>query len=84
VNFRKTYLNDAYGSDFANLNTKLPETDKLHTYTRFADEAETTNLDSRNYLFENYADQSLIHQNGQTFGAPLRVQNKIIDAATDE
>lgn len=84
VNFRKTYLNDAYGSDFANLNTKLPETDKLHTYTRFADEAETTNLDSRNYLFDNYADKSVIHQGGKTYGAPIPVQNKIIDAATDE
>ena len=84
VNYRKNYLNDAYGSDFANLNTKLPETDPLHNYTRLMDEAETTNLDSRNYLFDNYADQSLINQGEKLYGAPLTVQNKIIDAATDE
>lgn len=84
VNFRKNYLNDAYGSDFANLNTKLPETDPLHNYTRLMDEAETTNLDSRNYLFDNYADQSLITPGEELYGAPLTVQNKIIDSATDE
>ena len=84
VNFRKNYLNDAYGSDFANLNTKLPETDPLHNYTRFMDEAETTNLDSRNYLFDYYTDQPLINQGEKLYGAPLTVQNKIIDSATDE
>ena len=48
------------------------------------DEAETTNLDSRNYLFDYYADQPLINQGGKLYGAPLTVQNKIIDSATDE
>jgi hypothetical protein len=53
---RKSYLDDAYGDDFVNLPNTVDESDHLFGYPHMADEAATTNLDSRIYAFSNFTD----------------------------
>lgn len=76
-------LRDAYDSDFESIpNSKFAE--GLEDYKSMNREAITTNLDSRTYAYENFADARSLDSGVRIEDLPTAEQNAFIDGLTDE
>jgi hypothetical protein len=76
-------LRDAYDSDFESIpSSKYAE--GLEDYNSMNREAITTNLDSRTYAYDNFADANSLNSGTRIDELPTEAQNSFIDGLTDE